>query len=96
MLRKFPDTASTMPFEYVAVTFPRRAVLTYLPSVALKPMKPAYHVQAVVAEFSTLQHGQDGLIFTNAETPYIAGTDSRLYVPLQSPNHSFSHEGRTD
>jgi mRNA guanylyltransferase len=49
--------------------------------VVAKKQELSYHVAAVLRDhIPKLQHGHDGLIFTCAESPYIAGTDEFMYV----------------
>ncbi|KAI0072782.1 mRNA capping enzyme [Panus rudis PR-1116 ss-1] len=62
MLREFPHMAQTLPFE-----------------IKVKDVKPSYHVNDVFnIDIPALQHGNDGLIYTSATTPYIPGTDQNI------------------
>lgn len=52
-------------------------------------MQPSYHVDKVIREdIPKLQHGNDGLIYTCAESAYVVGTDERMYAlaPPLIPN----------
>lgn len=66
-------------------------------SVKIKGVKFSYHVEEVFEkDIPSLQHGNDGLIYTCVNTPYMAGTDPNMYVfsfqiPLPAnPFHSFT------
>lgn len=49
--------------------------------VVLKRQELAYGIEAVFrTHLPSLQHGNDGLIFTSAEAPYTPGTDQRMSV----------------
>ena len=44
-------------------------------------MELAYGIEAVFRDhLPSLEHGNDGLIFTSAEAPYTMGTDVRMCV----------------
>ena len=46
-------------------------------------MKLSYHVDDVFEkDIPNLLHGNDGLIYTCVNTPYVAGTDPNMYVLL--------------
>jgi len=45
-----------------------------------KKQDRAYGVSQVLEHIEKLQHGHDGLIFTCAQTPYVLGTDEKMYV----------------
>jgi hypothetical protein len=47
-----------------------------------KKQDRAYGVSQVLEHIEKLQHGHDGLIFTCAQTPYVLGTDEKMYVLL--------------
>jgi mRNA guanylyltransferase len=47
-----------------------------------KKQDRAYGVSQVLEHIEKLQHGHDGLIFTCAQTPYVLGTDEKMYVVL--------------
>ena len=48
-------------------------------SIQVKRVKLSYHVDDVFnIDLPALQHGNDGLIYTCAETPYVPGTDSNM------------------
>jgi len=48
-------------------------------------MELSYYVEKVLKEdIPKLQHGNDGLIYTCAETPYVVGTDERMFVYIVS------------
>ncbi|KAI0729937.1 mRNA capping enzyme, catalytic domain-containing protein [Fomitopsis betulina] len=62
MLRDHPQVASSHPFH-----------------IKVKQVKLSYHVDDVFnIDLPALQHGNDGLIYTCAETPYIPGTDNNI------------------
>lgn len=47
----------------------------------LKKMERSYAVEAVIKDvIPRLEHGNDGLIYTCAESGYVAGTDPRMSV----------------
>ena len=49
-------------------------------------MELSYHVEKVIKEdIPKLQHGNDGLIYTCAESGYVVGTDQRMYVLRRFP-----------
>ncbi|KZO95789.1 mRNA capping enzyme, alpha subunit [Calocera viscosa TUFC12733] len=65
------------PFEQMLRKFPQ--VGSGLPfQIAVKEMRPSYHVPAVLSSLPALQHTSDGLIFTPVPPPYTPGTDPRL------------------
>lgn len=44
-------------------------------------MELSYHVEKVIQEdIPRLKHGNDGLIYTCAASPYVVGTDERMLV----------------
>lgn len=48
-------------------------------SIKVKNVNLSYHVEKVFAEdIPALQHGNDGLIYTCATTPYTPGTDTNM------------------
>jgi mRNA capping enzyme, catalytic domain len=48
-------------------------------SIKIKQMELSYHVEKVIKEdIPRLQHGNDGLIYTCAESGYVVGTDERM------------------
>ena len=59
----------------------------YALRIRVKDVKFSYHVDDVFEkDIPVLQHGNDGLIYTCVNTPYVAGTDpnmwlSRTYYP---------------
>ncbi|THG98681.1 hypothetical protein EW026_g3536 [Hermanssonia centrifuga] len=62
MLRDYPKMAQGQPFE-----------------IRVKDVKFSYHVPDVFEkDIPALQHGNDGLIYTCVNTPYIAGTDPNI------------------
>jgi len=64
MLRDHPQVARGHPFQ-----------------IKVKQVKLSYHVDDVFnIDLPALQHGNDGLIYTCAETPYIPGTDKNMYA----------------
>lgn len=72
--------------KYQISSFPQllRFLKSLFPSpvrLQLKKMELAYIVEKVIKEdVPKLHHGSDGLIYTNAETGYVVGTDPTLYV----------------
>ncbi|EJU05551.1 mRNA guanylyltransferase [Dacryopinax primogenitus] len=65
------------PFSAMLTKFPEfRKQLPF--QIAVKEMKPSYHVASVLSSLPTLQHTSDGLIFTPVTTFYVPGTDSNL------------------
>lgn len=61
-MRANPDAQMMLPFE-----------------IKVKPMDLAYGIQVVMKnKIPQLQHGNDGLIFTSFEGPYIYGTNTRI------------------
>lgn len=48
--------------------------------VRIKDVKLSYHVDDVFdKDIPALLHGNDGLIYTCVNTPYVAGTDPNMY-----------------
>lgn len=53
-------------------------------SIQVKDISFSYGVEDVFRlVIPKLQHGNDGLIYTCRETPYVPGTDPNMYVPQQ-------------
>lgn len=51
----------------------------------VKGVKLSYHVEEVFEkDIPALLHGNDGLIYTCVNTPYMAGTDPNMYVVIYS------------
>ncbi|KAJ7709742.1 mRNA capping enzyme, catalytic domain-containing protein [Mycena rosella] len=46
--------------------------------IGIKDLRFSYHAEQVFAELPTLQHGNDGLIYTCVNTPYKPGTDDNI------------------
>ncbi|KAF8844897.1 mRNA capping enzyme [Paxillus ammoniavirescens] len=46
--------------------------------IKVKEINFSYGIEAVFQAVPTLQHGNDGLIYTCVETPYLAGTDPNI------------------
>lgn len=47
--------------------------------IRVKDVKLSYHVDDVFEkDIPALQHGNDGLIYTCVNTPYVAGTDPNM------------------
>lgn len=62
MLQEYPQMAPQQPFQ-----------------IQVKRVQLSYHVDDVFnIDLPALQHGNDGLIYTCAETPYIPGTDHNI------------------
>ena len=78
-MRDMPHLAANHPFECMHAD-PDRSELTRARRVKLKRMELSYGIDKVFAEIPHLHHGSDGLIFTNVQSGYVAGTDSTLYV----------------
>lgn len=57
-------------------------------SIKVKPMNLSYGVEKVFNEdIPKLQHGNDGLIYTPLQSPYVVGTDPKMYViPCNPPS----------
>lgn len=49
-------------------------------SIKVKEISLSYHVEKVFADIPTLQHGNDGLIYTCVNTAYSPGTDTNMRV----------------
>lgn len=45
-----------------------------------KEMQRSYSIEMVLQTIPNLKHGNDGLIFTCAESGYVIGTDQRMYT----------------
>lgn len=70
VLREVPSLRNR-PFESVILLRCHRSLQTI-----------TNHVDKVIKEdIPNLQHGNDGLIYTCAESAYVVGTDERMYVP---------------
>ncbi|QRV85775.1 mRNA guanylyltransferase [Ceratobasidium sp. AG-Ba] len=62
MLREYPSMRASQPF-----------------GIQVKEMLRSYSIEMVLAHtIPTLKHGNDGLIFTCAESGYVIGTDQRI------------------
>ncbi|KAJ3995452.1 mRNA guanylyltransferase [Lentinula boryana] len=62
MIRDHPHVAASQPFD-----------------IKVKEIRSAYNVEQVFTmDIPALQHGNDGLIYTCVNTPYIPGTDSNI------------------
>ncbi|KAH9952110.1 mRNA capping enzyme [Amylocystis lapponica] len=62
MIKDHPQVMQTQPFD-----------------IKVKDVKLSYHVDDVFnIDIPALQHGNDGLIYTCAETPYVPGTDQNI------------------
>ncbi|KAF8508398.1 mRNA capping enzyme [Gautieria morchelliformis] len=62
VLRDVPQLRANRPFD-----------------IKIKQMQLSYHVEKVIKEdIPRLQHGNDGLIYTCAESGYVVGTDERI------------------
>lgn len=49
-------------------------------------MELSYGIEKVFNEvIPKLQHGNDGLIYTCLQSPYVVGTDPKMYVSFISP-----------
>ncbi|KAJ3556416.1 hypothetical protein NP233_g11983 [Leucocoprinus birnbaumii] len=65
------------PFEKMIIDHPHMA--TQLPfQIKVKETRFSYHVRTVFDEIPSLQHGNDGLIYTCVSTPYSPGTDNNI------------------
>lgn len=54
-------------------------------SIKVKPVKLSYHAEEVFnIDIPNLQHGNDGLIYTSVNTPYLPGTDRNMCVSTRS------------
>ncbi|KAK7693769.1 hypothetical protein QCA50_003341 [Cerrena zonata] len=62
MMKEYPNMALSAPFD-----------------IKVKPVKLSYHVEDVFnVDIPNLQHGNDGLIYTSVNTPYLPGTDRNI------------------
>ncbi|KAG8918717.1 Dcp1p-Dcp2p decapping enzyme complex alpha subunit [Tulasnella sp. 418] len=62
MTREYPDIAAHLPFD-----------------IKVKRMERAYSIEMILNEvIPKLQHAHDGLIFTNANSGYVVGTDPSI------------------
>jgi mRNA guanylyltransferase len=52
------------------------------PSIQVKEVNFSYSIDKVFSDITTLQHGNDGLIYTSVSTPYVPATDRKLSVFL--------------
>ncbi|THH13869.1 hypothetical protein EW146_g6409 [Bondarzewia mesenterica] len=65
MMREYPHMAASQPFELL--------------SIQVKEINLSYAVDKVFAvDIPNLQHGNDGLIYTSVNTPYVPGTDTNI------------------
>ena len=82
MMKEFSEMARAAPFECVfgsAVLF--TSLTLHVSSIKVKGVKFSYHVEEVFnVDIPNLQHGNDGLIYTSVNTPYLPGTDKNMYV----------------
>jgi mRNA guanylyltransferase len=51
-------------------------------SIQVKEVNFSYSIDKVFLDINSLQHGNDGLIYTSVSTPYVSGTDRNLSVVL--------------
>ncbi|GAA5981407.1 hypothetical protein JCM5350_004050 [Sporobolomyces pararoseus] len=67
------------PYDKVQATLPPEIVAQQPFEVVLKKQELAYGIEAVFRDHvPALMHGNDGLIFTSAESPYTPGTDPKI------------------
>ncbi|GAA5914282.1 mRNA guanylyltransferase [Sporobolomyces salmoneus] len=67
------------PYDKVQKTLPAEVVAQQPFEVVLKKQELAYGIEAVFRDHvPALMHGNDGLIFTSAESPYTPGTDPKI------------------
>ena len=82
MMKEYPEMARGAPFESVfgsAVLF--TSLTLHVSSIKVKGVKFSYHVEEVFnVDIPNLQHGNDGLIYTSVNTPYLPGTDKNMCV----------------
>jgi mRNA guanylyltransferase len=82
MLRDMPALRERQAFEWVTCLIVFRLLIALCISIRVKQMELSYHVEKVIREdIPRLKHGNDGLIYTCAESPYVVGTDQRMFVP---------------
>lgn len=78
MLVDHPQMAQAQPFRSASGSFSPQLLKTYFLSVKVKQMRLSYHAEEVFkTDIPALHHGNDGLIFTPATTPYVVGTDTK-------------------
>ena len=86
MMHDHPHMALSQPFEcvYAVCTSVRVFLRLRYPSrdrFKVKDVKFSYHVEEVFnIDIPNLQHGNDGLIYTSVNTPYLPGTDKNMCV----------------
>jgi mRNA guanylyltransferase len=78
-LKADPSWRDHLPFEFVSSLSTHTR--TDIVRMVAKKQDRAYGVSQVLEHIEKLQHGHDGLIFTCAQTPYVLGTDEKMYVP---------------
>lgn len=62
LLKKFPEEREQQPFE-----------------VVMKQMQKSYGIKMLLVDvLPNLPHGNDGLVFTACDTPYVTGTDQHI------------------
>ncbi|GAA6010437.1 hypothetical protein JCM11491_006938 [Sporobolomyces phaffii] len=67
------------PYDKAQKSLPPDVVLQQPFQVVLKKQELAYGIEAVFRDHvPALMHGNDGLIFTSAESPYTPGTDPKI------------------
>ncbi|GAA6059337.1 hypothetical protein JCM10212_005917 [Sporobolomyces blumeae] len=67
------------PYDKIQKQLPPDIVLQQPFQVVLKKQELAYGIEAVFRDHvPALMHGNDGLIFTSAESPYTPGTDPKI------------------
>lgn len=86
MIRDHPHVAVEQPFQYV-LQYLHYAIDTIwggnisYDRIKVKEIRSAYNVDQVFSlDIPSLQHENDGLIYTCVNTPYTAGTDSNVWV----------------
>lgn len=85
VLNDIPQLRENRPFEYVKLHQPPD-IQNDICSIKIKQMVSSYHVEKVIKDdIPRLQHGNDGLIYTCAESGYVVGTDQRMYVLHRFP-----------
>lgn len=83
MMRDYPHMANSQAFEYVIRTGWCHESEKSTCSVKIKDVKLSYHVEKVFSDdIPALQHGNDGLIYTCATTPYVPATDINMWATL--------------
>lgn len=70
---------ASQPFEYVDIFIRSLVISERFPSIKVKEINFSYHAEKVfTVDIPALHHGNDGLIYTCVNTPYVSGTDLNM------------------